>query len=187
MAWPDARPSLAAVVRWLLLGACLAALIPLVWKVGEISAELQQSARAKAAYDLGADMHADGRLEEAADAFRNAIALSPQMLGAHRRLAKVEVARGRYDEAIATYRQIMADYPFSRLSTLYREMALIELHADRLDDAHEDLLRALTIDPRDWRAHNLLGRVYLRQGDKDRARAARRLAHELKQGRLPGR
>lgn len=177
---PDTRPSPAAVVRRFLLVACLAASIPVVWGVGEIAAELEKSTRATAAYQLGVDLQTAGRLEEAADAFRSAIALSPRMVEAYRKLAKAEAVQGRYDAAIATYRQIMAEYPFSRFSPLYREVGLIELYAGRLEEAHDDLLQAVAHDPRDWRAHNLLGLIYQRQGDMKQAAAARMRARELR-------
>lgn len=170
-------------VRRFLIAACLIAALPVAWRVGGAAAELQ---RAVAAYQLGVDLQREGRLDEAADAFRNTIALYPRMVEAHRRLARVEVLRGRINEAIGAYRGIIALYPYSHSPDLHREVGFIELNDGRLKDARTDLLRAVALDPGDWRAHQLLGQVYQRQGDVEQARAALQRAQDLKRSSQRG-
>ena len=165
------------LARRFLIAACLIAAFPVAWRVGGAATELQ---RAVTAYRLGVDLQKEGRLDEAAEAFGKTIALYPRMLEAHRRLAAVELMRGRIDEAIAAYRGIIALYPYSHSPDLYREIGFIELNAGRLRDARSDLLRAVALDPGDWRAYQLLGQVYQRQGDTERARAALQRAEDLK-------
>ncbi|MGH2372420.1 MAG: tetratricopeptide repeat protein [bacterium] len=172
-----------AKARRFLIGACLIAALLAAWRVGGAAADLQRTA---AVYQLGVDRHREGRLDEAADAFRTTIARFPRMLEAHRRLAAVEVLRGRVDEAIGIYRELIAVYPNSHSADLHRELGFIELNAGRLEDAQTDLLRAVALDAGDWRAHQLLGQVYQRQGDVQRARAALQRARDLKYGLRPG-
>jgi len=171
------------VLRRFLIAACLIAALPVAWRVGGAAAELQ---RAVAAYQVGVNLQRAGRLDEAADAFRNTIALYPRMVEAHKRLARVEVLRGRVDDAISVYRGIIAVYPFSHSPELHREIGFIELNDGRLDHAQTDLLRAVALDPSDWRAHELLGEAYQRQGDGERARATLQRARDLKDGQRPG-
>ncbi len=170
-------------VRRFLIGACLIAALPVAWRVGGAASELQ---RAVAAYQRGVNLQNEHRLDEAAQAFRNTIALYPRMLEAHRRLARVEIQRGRITEAIGAYRGIMALYPYSHSSDLHREVGFIELNDSRLNDARTDLLRAVALDPGDWRAHQLLGQVYQRLGDIERARAALQRAQDLKKSSQRG-
>lgn len=169
--------------RRFLIMACLIAALLAAWRVSGAAAELQRTA---VVYQLGVDRHREGRFDEAADAFRKTIERFPRMLEAHRRLAAVEVLRGRVDEAIGIYRGLIAVYPYSHSSDLHRELGFIELNAGRLEDAQTDLLRAVALDAGDWRAHQLLGQVYQRQGDMHRARAALQRARDLKYGHRPG-
>jgi Flp pilus assembly protein TadD len=168
--------------RRFLIAACLVAAFLAAWRVGGAAAELQRTA---AVYQLGMERHREGRLDEAADAFRRTIERFPRMLEAHRKLAEVEVLRGRVDEAIGIYRRLIAVYPYSHASDLHRDLGFVELNAGRLEDAHTDLLRAVALDAGDWRAHQLLGQLYQRQGDIQRASAAFQKARDLKYGHRP--
>jgi protein O-GlcNAc transferase len=170
-------PSRAARVRRALVAACLIVAIPVVWRVGAAAADLQ---RAMTTYRLGVEWARQNRLDEAAAAFRTTISLYPRMREAHERLARVEVQRGRIDEALGAYRLIITQYPFSHFGDLYREMGFIELRDGRLVEAQGNFLRAVTLDPSDWRAHELLGQVYQGQGDVQQADASFRRARELK-------
>ncbi len=159
-------------MRWWLVAACLASSVPLVWRASEVAAELHRDRLAAAAYDGGTALLYEGRFEAAAMAFREAISFSPKEPEPYRSLAEAEFKRGRIDAAVNAYRQLTAIYPYTYYSTLYWEIAIIEIHASRLKDARRDLLKAVAIDPDDWRSHYLLGIVYRRLGDASGARAA---------------
>lgn len=159
-------------LRWALFAACFAAAVPLAWRVGEVMAEVDRGWLAAESFRRGVALLDTGRPDEAAEAFRLAVAYDPKNPESYLRLAEAEFKRGRIDEAVAAYRQLMTIYPFTYVPLLYWQLATIEINAGRLAEARDDLLRAAAIDPTEWRPHYFLGIVYSRQGDVSSARAA---------------
>ncbi len=159
-------------LRWGLAAACLAAALPLTWRVGEVIAEADRGRLAAVAFQRGVVLLDAGRLDEAAEAFRVAVAGAPKNPEAYLRLAEAEFRRGRVDEAVASYRKLMAIYPFTYVPLLYWQLAILEINANRLTEARNDLRQAVAIDPTEWRPYYFLGIVYRRLGDVSSARAA---------------
>lgn len=159
-------------LRWALVAACLAAAVPLAWRVGEVKAEADRGRLAVESLHRGVELLETGRLDEAAEAFRLAIAHDPKNPEAYLRLAEAEFKRGRIDEAVGAYRKLMAFYPFTYVSLLYWQLATVEINAGRLTEARDDLLQAAALDPTEWRPYYFLGIVYGRLGDVSSARAA---------------
>jgi tetratricopeptide (TPR) repeat protein len=137
----------------------------------EVVAETRQDRLAAAAYQQGVVFEFQGRYDEAAAAFRDALTISPRATAAYPALGEVEFRRGRTDEALWAYRQLMATYPYAYDAGLQRQVGLIELRGGRPDDAVRDLRRATALDPQDWLAFHWLGHAYNRQGDFRSARA----------------
>lgn len=117
-------------------------------------------------------MQFERRYDEAAAAFLEAIATSPRATDAFAALGDVEFKRGRIDEAVQAYRDLMATYPYTYLAELRRQVGLIELRGGRPAAAVEDLRQAVLLDPDDWLAYHLLGHAYYGAGDHGSARAA---------------
>ncbi len=157
--------------RWLIAG-CLVAVVPLAWRAGGVATELLREREAATAYRWGTVLVNGQRFEEATFAFRRAITLSPRAPEPYRSLAEAEFKRGRIDEAVAAYRQLIAIYPYTYYSTLYWEVAIVEISAGRMQEARHDLLQAVAVDPNDWRAFYFLGIVNRQMGDIAGAQAA---------------
>jgi len=157
--------------RLLLLFACLAAAPAAGWRVLDIAQEVRRDRAAAGAYQRGLALQEEQRYDEAAVAFREAIAASARATAAYIALGDVEFRRGRTDEAVWAYRQVMARYPFAFIGELHRQVGLFELRGGRPASAVRDLEQAVTLDPQDWLAYYLLGHAYRRLGD---LRAARR-------------
>jgi tetratricopeptide (TPR) repeat protein len=159
-------------IRQVLIVACVATIPLLVWRDTGAIAQTRRDRLAEAAYARGVAAQMDGRYDAAAAEFRDALALSPRATGAYTALGDVEFRRGRTDDAIAAYRQLMAIYPFTYIAELYRQVGLFELRGDQPEAAVRDLRQAVTLDPEDWVAFYWLGHASARVGDYASARAS---------------
>lgn len=157
--------------RWLIAGCVLTLPLVAVRAVG-VAAEVARDRRAAAAYARGVQHQMEGRYDEAAAALREAITISPRASAAYAALGEVEFRRQRYDDAIEAYRQLMARYPYAYHAEFHRQVGLIELRAGRPADALRSLSQAVELDSADWLAFYLLGHVYLRLGQPERAAAS---------------
>jgi len=158
--------------RRLLPIACLLAVPAVVWRGADVTAAVLRDRVATAAYQRGVALQSDRRYDEAAAAFREAIATSPSAITAYADLGDVELARGHIDQAVQAYRHLLAIYPFTYFADLYRRVGFIELRGGRFEDAVQDLRQASTLDPGDWHTYHLLGHAYYRLGDLQSARVA---------------
>ena len=158
--------------RRLLLIVCLLSVPAVVWRGADVAAAMGREHAAAAAYQRGVALQNDRRYDEAAAAFREAIATSPSAITAYADLGDVELSRGRIDEAVQAYRQLLAIYPFTYFAELRRRLGFIELRGRRFADAVQDLRQASALDPEDWHTYHLLGHAYYRLGDLQSARVA---------------
>lgn len=158
--------------RLCLLVACLAAVPAVAWRAAEVAADARLDHRAAVAYQRGVTLQLERRYDEAAAAFREALATSPRATAAYAALGDVEFRQGHTDEAVRAYRQLMAIYPYTYVAELHRQVGLIELRGGRLEAAVVDLSQAVALDPKDWIAYHLLGHAYYRLGDLSSARIA---------------
>lgn len=164
--------ALSARLRRWFIAACLAALLPLGWRVQEVAAELQRERHATALYREGIALYLRGQYAEAAEVIRRVTVLAPLAVDAYGILAEAEFHRGDVDAAVQAYRSLLRIYPYTYVGELYRELGFLELRSGRLPGARADLEQAVTLDPRDWHAYYLLGHVYRRLGEPDAARQA---------------
>jgi len=168
----DVVNPLARRTRRVLLIACLLTVPAVAWRGADVAAAMARDRVAAAAYQRGVVLQNDGRYDEAAAAFREAIATSPSAITAYADLGDVELSRGRFDEAVQAYRQLIAVYPYTYFADLRRRVGFIELRAGRVEAAVEDLRQASELDPQDWHTYHLLGHAYFRLGDLRSARFA---------------
>lgn len=125
---------------------------------------------------LAAHLHRAGELlrgddvQQAEAEVTRALALRADDLRARNLLGLVQFRLGKYDEALALYRELVArdaEDPALRLN-----LGLVELRVGKHDEAAADLQRVVDREPGNQRAQGYLGLALMRAGDLRRAREA---------------
>jgi tetratricopeptide (TPR) repeat protein len=93
-------------------------------------------------FQLGNYQYQSGIYDEAATTLRSALELEPRHLGSVELLARVETARGNYDEAIAIYETLLER---SDAADLRGELAKLYAHKGRADDAALQITTAISL------------------------------------------
>jgi serine/threonine-protein kinase len=152
------------------------------WKLNQDSAsmELAQSASRRAVemndllapgwVTLGLVLDGTGRPEDAVDAFRRALALSPRDPEALRGLANTYESLGRMADAEATYRLAIEARPGYWAN--FNQLGVFFYRIGRLDDAEKAFVRVTELAPENARAYSNLGGIYYAMGRIDDAVAA---------------
>jgi tetratricopeptide (TPR) repeat protein len=101
-----------------------------------------------------------GRYSEAEDAYRNAIALEPNVAGLWINLGNLlQDYSDRFDEAETAYRNAIALDPMISIS--WNNLGnLLQKHSDRFYEAETAYRQAITVDPNDAQPWNGLGNLY---------------------------
>ena len=118
-------------------------------------------------YNLGVELLARGRTDEAIDQFQAALRLAPDFLPAHNNLGAAYARKGLIDEAIEELRIAIKLDPESADAHNNLGSALGEKGLS--DKAMEQFRIALSLNPAFADAHNNLGISYLKLGDFDKA------------------
>ena len=100
---------------------------------------------ARAWVSLGAALQAGGRSEEAADAFRAALALQPDLSDAHNNLAYLLFLQDKLEEAYPHYREALKLSPNSAMA--HKGMAMTLQKMGRLEEAAAEYAEALRLNP----------------------------------------
>ena len=129
------------------------------------------------ALNLGTELQAEGRLDEAIEQYRQVLAMTPDDALAHSNLGTALAAQGRLDEAIGHYEQALALAPGDADAHSNLGNALLSL--DRTGEGIASLRRALDIDPSSAEAHAALGLALHDGGVLDDAAAHLRRAIDL--------
>ena len=129
-------------------------------------------------YNLGLALRAQGKLDEAAASYRQALALKPGYAEAYFNLGNVLQKQGKLDEAIASFRKTLALKPdgvdaHNNLGSALQEQG-------KLEDAATCFRRAIALKPGFANAHNNLGIALQKQGKLEDAAARYRRAIALK-------
>lgn len=116
----------------------------------EAAAEFTEAARlkpdsAEAMYGLGVVRQQQGRLDEAIDFYRRAIAGHLQFADAHYNLGRALATQGKADEAIAEYRRGLELRPDD--AEAHRSLAAALASTNRAEDAVTEYRKALTLEP----------------------------------------
>ncbi|HEX9698444.1 MAG TPA: tetratricopeptide repeat protein, partial [Acidobacteriota bacterium] len=110
---------------------------------------------------------AEGSLGQAEAALQKAFALEPDSLKASYFMAQVAAAYGEYDRAIELLERVKRDFPYDR--QVRTDLGRIDYLTGRYDDAVEELLAALQIDPEELAAHYTLMLTYQAMGEPEKA------------------
>jgi tetratricopeptide (TPR) repeat protein len=107
--------------------------------------------------NLGAALHAKGKVEEAIACFHKAIALDPKYAQAHCNLGIALKDKGKVEEAIACFHKAIALDP--KVAGAHNNLGRALVGKGQVDEAIACLRKAVELDPKDARAHDSLGTV----------------------------
>ena len=130
------------------------------------------SPHAIARYGLGLLRTSQGRLQEAIDAYTNAITIRPDYVDAHVNLGAMLLSAGRPEQALAVYQRALGINPENAVLLGNLGKALQDL--GRIEEALAAYRQALACQPDNATAWNNLGAALLEQGAWDECAAALR-------------
>jgi tetratricopeptide (TPR) repeat protein len=110
---------------------------------------------------------AQNKLDEAAQEYRNALAIFPNNYNAHNSLGMVLDKQGLKQEAINEFRRSLAIKPDQ--ATIYSQIGRILTETHQIPAAVEEFTQALQYDPANANAHNDLGVALFQLGDYQKA------------------
>ncbi len=133
--------------------------------------------RATTYADLGTELAALGRRDEAAGELEHALALDPRLAGAHLALGNVQVQRGQIDAAAASYRRAAELDPADPQAE--NNLGTILAREGRDAEAEASFRTAVARDPGYAAAYGNLAEILARRGDSAGALAAARTGTQL--------
>jgi len=116
----------------------------------------------------GGELLRGDRVVEAKDHLERAFQLKPTNARGQNLLGLVYFRLGLYQRAIEVYQDLVERFPEE--ATLRVNLAMVHFKADQLDQAENELRRAVALEPEHRNAHRYLGLVLVRQGQTDEAR-----------------
>ena len=135
--------------------------------------------------NLGNLLNDQGRLDEAVDAYRRALALKPDFAEVHSNLGVTLHAQGKFDLAAASHRLALSLKPGYAAAHFNLGLSLQALA--RHEEAAESYRSTLALMPDYAQAHSNLGAALEAQGRRDEAVASFRKALELSPSLLAAR
>ena len=105
-------------------------------------------------YRLGGLYFLSSRYEKAAEAYRRAIALNPDVASVHLNLGAVLLRMGRFEEARAALDDSIRISP---VATAYSNLGMTHYLLGRFPEAAASFQRAVDLEPKDYRWHIYLG------------------------------
>lgn len=118
--------------------------------------------------NLGIDLQNAGRMDEATEQFREAVAADPEYKEALNSLGAMLAYRGNKSEAIALHRRAIAVDPGYANARINLGHELLE--TGQTQEAFEQLTEALRLEPDSARGHAYMGAVLMAQGNLEQAR-----------------
>jgi Flp pilus assembly protein TadD len=132
-------------------------------------------------YYLGRTKYNENRFGEAARAFEQCLQLDPKNVKAEDNLGLTYAGLGRNEDAAAAYKTAMEWQAAAPLKNAgpYINLGSLLLDENRPDEAAPYLLQAVEIAPRESRAHEFLGKAYVRLEQLPKAQTELEKAIEL--------
>jgi hypothetical protein len=96
-------------------------------------------------YHLGRYYQAQNRLEQAADAYRKALAIDPNYADAHNGLGTIYAAEGNYKHALSEFNTAAAIEPAA--ARIYNNLGFLNLMQGNYAEAVTNLTKATSLDP----------------------------------------
>ncbi len=106
-----------------------------------------------------------GRLDESAKAYEKCLQVNPRFTEAHNNLGTVYQEMNRLPEAEGEFRKALADLTYQNRELPYFNLARLFVLQGRLDEALDNVDKAIQIKPRLAMAHNLKGLIYEKKDD----------------------
>ena len=128
--------------------------------------------------NLGNLLRDQGRLEEAVESYRRALAVNPAAVEAHNGLGVVLKEQGLVREAIEEYREVLRLKPGH--GEAQNNLGLAWMESGRLDKAVETFERAVHTEPANPKGHYHLGLAYLWKGQIEAAVASLKRSADIK-------
>ena len=117
--------------------------------------------------NLGSVLKGQGRLGEAIENYRDAIALDPRCSSAHTNLGNALMDAGDAGAAVSCYQTAIAIDPGN--AGAHSNLGAVLTRQDRWDEAAISLREAIRLDPQQADSWYLLGRVFQERGDGTQA------------------
>jgi Tfp pilus assembly protein PilF len=121
---------------------------------------------------LGLAQSMKANFEASIQAFKKALESNPQFTEAHNNLGTIYFELKEYDKAEAEYRQALLDPNYTSRELPYYNLARMYLVQDRLDEAYENIQKAIQTKNRFAMAHNLRGLILEKTGNLEEAVAS---------------
>ncbi len=118
--------------------------------------------------NLGIDLQAEGRLDQATEQFRQAVAAAPDYKDALNSLGAILAYKGNKIEAIALHRRAVAADPNYANARINLGHELLEI--GQTDEALVELTQALRLEPDSARANAYMGAALMTKGNLEEAR-----------------
>ncbi|WP_158590406.1 tetratricopeptide repeat protein [Noviherbaspirillum cavernae] len=138
------------------------------------------AADAAALNNSGNALKEQGRLDEAATSYLQAITADPMRFEAHYNLGTVLLDQGKLDEAILSYQRALALNP--DLAAAHHGIALAFADEGKLEEAIDHYRKAIALAPRFAIAYNNLGNALRLQGKLDEATHSYKAAIDIEPG-----
>jgi Flp pilus assembly protein TadD len=133
---------------------------------------------------LGQIAYRAGNMDLAAQNFRGALALNPDIPQARLNLGNAYFVGGKLDDAIASWEELAKKQP--NLASVHNNLGIAYTDKGDLDQAISNLEQAIALAPDNYRTHENLATVYERKGMKAEAEAARHKAQAIKSRQMAG-
>jgi tetratricopeptide (TPR) repeat protein len=128
-------------------------------------------------YQLGIVYERGQMLGDAADSFKEAIALDENLLDARQHLGQVLSQQGQYSSAIAEFEKVLAKEP--KRQGAYADLADAQFKSGDVDSSIKNFKKALEVNPKQGVLQYKLGRAYDKNGKAADAAGAYEAATRL--------
>ena len=134
--------------------------------IGYLNKSLSLNSRSFLAWNaLGLAQSMKGNFQEATVAFQKSLDINPQFTEARNNLGTIYQELGYVDKAEQEFKKALEDANYSSRELPYYNLARLYFLMDRIDEAYENVQRAIQIKQRLAMAHDLKGQILERKGD----------------------